>query len=120
MKRNLLGFIFFTALVTACYFLAVRFSLFYIFNWFDNIVHTLAGMALGFLGFALFPKNKYAILGLALSVSILWEIFERIGHVWWPAWIGFGGVGDTILDILCGILGALIIIIWKKNNTTRI
>ena len=120
MRKNLSLFLCFTGLVIGLYFLGAHFSLFYILNGFDKVVHITAGIALAFLGFALFPKNKYAILGLTLTVAVIWEIFERVGHIWWPTWIGFGGFWDTIFDVLCGILGALIIIIWKKKNTTRI
>ncbi len=75
---------------------------------------------MGFLGLGLFGPRTFIQTGvLAGLIGVMYEIFERIGHVWWPDWVGYGGMGDTTLDVLYGILGALIIIIWQKNNTTR-
>jgi hypothetical protein len=100
-----------------------KYASYYIFWWYDNLLHILAGMAIGFFGLALF-KNRGLTVGLALVIGIAWEIFERVGHIWWPKYVGFGGTWDTFFDILCAIIGALIIILvknlWQKNNTTRI
>lgn len=85
----------------------------------------MAGMAVAFFGLLFISKKRLLIIPtLAILVGVLWEVFERLGHVWWPTYIGFGGAWDTIFDVLCAILGALIIIAfqfsWQKNNTTRI
>lgn len=117
--KNFIVFGLLTALVLGLYFLAVHFGFFYIFWWYDNMMHLLAGVAMGFLGLGLFGRSLIKTGFLAGLIGILYEIFERLGSVWWPDWIGYGATGDTILDVVCGILGALIIIIWQKNNTTR-
>ena len=80
--------------------------------------HILAGFAIGFFGLSMFRNKFYKhwyTLALAGFIGIAWEIFERIGHVWWPKYVGYGGMGDTFFDIMCGILGAFIIIILKYS-----
>jgi len=84
------------------------------------MLHIIGGMSIGFFGYAMIQKKREVMVPLlALVVGISWEIFERLGHVWWPSYMGYGATWDTIFDILCAILGAFIIIIWQKNNTTR-
>lgn len=88
------------------------------------MMHLLAGVAMGFLGLGLFGSSFIKTGILAGTIGVMYEIFERIGHVWWPDWVSYGGLGDTVLDVVCGILGALLIIwlttiTWQKNNTTH-
>ena len=104
--------------------LATRMSFYYIFWWYDSLLHILAGMAVAFFGLIFISRRKPLIIpALATLVGILWEIFERLGHVWWPTYIGFGGTWDTVFDVLCAILGSFIIIAfqfsWQKNNITH-
>lgn len=103
--------------VIGLHLLAAKFSLYYIFWWYDNLLHIIGGFALGFIGIGLFKKHRVSLtLCFAGGVAILWEVFERLGHVWWPMHIGFGGAWDTLFDILCGILGAAFVLIMTRRK----
>lgn len=89
------------------------------------MLHVLGGMGAAFFGLLFIKTRKQiGVLLFAGFIGITWEFFERLGHVWWPTLIGFGGTWDTIFDILYAILGAVIVIAykttWQKNNTTHI
>ncbi len=119
--KNLIAFTGMTILVFVLHVLATKMSFYYIFWWYDSMLHILGGMAVAFFGYMFLKGNREKFIPLlAVAVGVIWEVFERLGHIWWPGYIGFGGPWDTIFDVLCAILGALIIIIWQKNNTTRI
>ncbi len=88
------------------------------------MLHILGGVAVAYFGLVFIRKNRHILIPIvAFAVGVAWEVFERLGHVWWPMYIGFGNRWDTIFDILCAILGAFIIIsykfTWQKNNTTH-
>jgi hypothetical protein len=123
--KNLTAFVVICVAVFFLHVLATKLSFYYIFWWYDSLLHILGGIGASFFILLLVKNNKQIILPLfAGFVGVVWEIFERIGHVWWPSYIGFGAKWDTVFDVLCAILGALIVIAfkstWQKNNTTHI
>lgn len=122
--KNFVAFVGTVVLVFLLHVLATKLSFYYIFWWYDSMLHILGGMAVAFFGYTIFKSKREVLIPLlALLVGVSWEIFERLGHVWWPNYMGFGNKWDTVFDVLCAILGALIIIglkhTWQKNNTTR-
>lgn len=110
--------------VAMLHILATRIGLYYIFPWYDSVLHFLGGVALGFFGLFLFRTYGYLqTIGLTLGLAVIWEIFEYVGNQWFPVYVGFIYSRDTITDIGCAILGTLISIIityiWQNNNTTH-
>lgn len=116
-KQAFILFLLGTILVVLLHIAATKYSLYYIFWWYDSLLHILGGIALGFLGIFWFGRSWIRGITFTAIIAVAWEVFERLGHVWWPAYVGFGGTGDTILDILCAILGAaFVLIITRRNN----
>jgi asparagine N-glycosylation enzyme membrane subunit Stt3 len=119
MKTPFVSFIGVTAIVIALYLLGVRYGLFYGFWWYDNVLHILGGIALGFLGLRLFGPRFWATISLTGTVAIAWEVFEHVGHAVAPMYIGYGGAWDTIFDIACGILGASLVLWSTRGSNNR-
>lgn len=123
-RAYLRNFIVMVMLVVALYIVAVTIGLFYIFWWFNWVMHLLGGMAIGYFVLAwaakkasLFSLPKYAIIA-GFTIGVLWEIFERVGHLIVPNLLSYGGIFDTTLDTTCGILGALFIVILESKKQT--
>jgi len=118
-------------------FLSVRFELYYNVFWWDDVLHTLSGVIIGFLGFIIIYKinSKYSMdispllvavfaFTFAITMGVLWEIFEfAIDWVFgttMQSWdlphnttlIGraFQGSGlrDTMSDLIVNSLGAFL------------
>lgn len=102
-------------IVIAMYVFAHKYSLYYIFWWYDWVQHFIGGMSLGLIGYSLWQYRPTYLLGLTGFCAISWEVFERIGHVVMPRFIGYGGVGDTTIDILCALVGTGIIL-WMMHT----
>lgn len=85
-------------------------------------MHILGGLAFGFLGLAWIPgtisrrQRILYILGFVLIIAIGWEIMERVGNVFAPQYLGYGGRIDTLCDIAYGILGGLVAILISRNK----
>lgn len=101
--------------VVGMYFLAHQFSLYYIVWWYDWAQHFLGGIALGYFGLFFFKQQKNIIL-FSGGMAAVWELFERIGSMVVPAWMGFGGPFDTGVDILMALIGAWIIILIARKK----
>lgn len=97
------------------YFLAQKYSLFYIFHYFDSILHVLGGIGIGLFFATWWVNRPLRIFSITLTLAILWEIFERVGHYYLPVFINFGGIADTSMDILCAILGASLVILATRE-----
>ena len=118
-------------------FLSVRFELYYHVFWWDDVLHTLSGIIIGFLGFIIIYKinGKYSMdispllvavfaFTFAMTMGVIWEIFEFALDVFFgttmQSWdlphdttlIGrsFQGSGlrDTMSDLIVNSLGALL------------
>lgn len=96
------------AALAVLHFLALTFSLYWYFPWFDLLTHFLGGMWAGvFLlwshaqaGYA--PQPLFVVAG-ALAVGVLWEIFEVTAGI--PLEANY--VFDTSLDLLTDVFGSL-------------
>jgi len=92
------------------------------FKWWDSTLHFFKGMYVGFVGISLFkrwipPQVRSGVsagilflfvLSLAVSSSVLWEIYEFVGDLTLTHTMQRGGNKDTMLDLLCGFAGGLI------------
>ena len=99
--------------------LAGIFDLYYMFYWYDIMMHSLGGIILGLVGVVMVRKipifkrlsvsQKIAMIILfGLLGGIGWEFFEYIqdaviGTVLQVSW------SDTIMDLLCDTVGAGIV-----------
>ncbi len=104
-----------TAIVVALYFLAQKYSLYYIFWWFDWTQHFMGGIGIGLIVSGLITKKPKIVLSITLSIAIGWEIFERIGHGYLPVYINYGGTGDTLMDIFCAIIGTSLVLLATRE-----
>jgi uncharacterized membrane protein YjdF len=121
----------------ASIFLSARFGLYYHFFWWDDFLHTLSGVIIGFLGFIVMYKinEKYSMdispllvavfaFTFAVTMGVLWEIFEfsmdiMLGtdmqkwslpenvRILGKSYQG-SGLRDTMSDLIVDSLGALI------------
>jgi hypothetical protein len=118
-------------------FISVQFNLYYTFFWWDDLLHTLSGVILGFFGFILVYKLNYkysmnlnpllvAVFSFtyAVTLGVLWEILEfsmdaLVGsaHQKWDlpeTEIMMGktyqgsGLRDTMSDLIVDSIGAFI------------
>lgn len=103
------------AIVIALYFIAQKYSLYYIFWWYDWVQHFMGGMGIALVAGGLITRNPRVILGITTTIAIGWEIFERIGHIYLPVYINYGGTGDTLMDIFCAIIGTSLVLLATRE-----
>jgi len=118
-------------------FLSVRFDLYYTVFWWDDLLHTISGVIIGFIGFLIIYKvnGKYSMdispllvavfaFTFAVTMGVFWEIFEFALDAFFettmqswdlpPTAILLGrpfqgsGLRDTMSDLIVNSLGALI------------
>jgi hypothetical protein len=118
-------------------FLSLQFGLYNKFFWWDDLLHTISGVIIGFIGFIVVYKINYkynmdinplliAIFSFtfAVSMGVIWEIFEfasdviiGTAHQKWDlpdTEILMGkpyqgsGVRDTMSDLILDSIGALV------------
>lgn len=121
--------------IIICYYLFLFCSLylgsissFYLhYKWWDSTIHFFKGMFVGFVGISLFKhwipmqaRNNVStgilflfVLSLAVSLSVLWEIYEFVGDLTLTDTMQRGGNKDTMLDLLCGLAGGLITAVYS-------
>lgn len=82
---------------------------FWIYPWFDVVLHLVGGMIMGLwacgvsAGHALSLRSSFIFLSIiVLAGSIAWEIFEQVLNL-------AGNSLDTLSDLLFGIAGALVV-----------
>lgn len=85
------------------------------FWWIDWAQHLIGGVGIGLLAVGLFSWRPKPILGMTLSIALAWEVFERIGHIYLPTYINYGGTGDTLVDILCAIIGTSLVLLMTRD-----
>lgn len=102
--------------MTVLHFIALEFFLYWIYSWFDIMMHFLGGLIVVLSAFWFFFQSGYVhlnqnihnIIFVAVSsivfVSIGWEIFEIIVGV--PIIGDF--VFDTITDLIMDVIGAIV------------
>lgn len=103
------------AIVIALYFIAQKYSLYYIFWWYDWAQHFMGGMGIALVAGGFISRKPQVVLSITLMIAIGWEIFERIGHIYLPAYINYGGTGDTLMDIFCAIIGTSLVLLATRE-----
>jgi len=118
-------------------FLSVRYNLYYRFFWWDDLLHTLSGVIIGFIGFIVIYRinHNYSMdlnpllvsmfsFTFAVTLGVMWEILEFSSDVFlgtanqkWnlpetekligKAYQG-SGLRDTMSDLIVDSIGALI------------
>lgn len=138
MRRHLLltGGLMFLAAVGYLNFLAFRFSWYWLYWWFDLLMHFLGGLSLGLLFLSLNPINWpwrrlfLATMSLILVFSVAWELFEfstdrQLGGrliLRTPDRLQ-QGVADTTTDLLADIAGVtaagsiFYLLIWRDKKS---
>lgn len=102
-------------LVVVMYIVAQKYNLYYIFKYIDWVQHFFGGIGIGVLTTAFFGRSIKFGMSIVTMVAVVWEIFERIGHLYLPLYINYGGVFDTAIDILCAILGTSLVLLMTRE-----
>ena len=94
--------------LAALHFTGLALYLYWYFFWFDMVTHFMGGMWAGiFLLWSRaqtgYPPNLLFVVGGALLIGIVWEIFEVAAGL--PREANY--VFDTSLDLLMDVLGSL-------------
>jgi hypothetical protein len=118
-------------------FLSVRFDLYYQVFWWDDLLHTLSGVIIGFIGFIIIYKinGRYCMdispllvavfaFSFAVTMGVIWEIFEFAMDALWgttmQSWdlpettflmgkpFQGSGLRDTMSDLIVNSIGALV------------
>ncbi|WP_053365346.1 hypothetical protein [Bacillus sp. FJAT-27245] len=91
-------------------------------RWWDSTIHFYKGILVGFIGIALYKlwvpdSARHAVsrpivflftFSLAVSSSVLWEIYEFTGDQFFTHTMQLGGNKDTMFDLLAGTGGGLL------------
>lgn len=115
-------------LISALNIFALRFHLYWLLPWFDNMMHVFGGVLISALIFIVFnwsnfnlekyPINfKYFATVNILSVFIvglLWEIFELVFGITYT--VSSDYVRDTISDLSLDVIGAILFIFFARNK----
>jgi uncharacterized membrane protein YjdF len=101
-----------SAIMGALHYLGSRFDLYYLFNWYDIMMHLIGGIAIALLATWILEKYNHAtkakILISVILIGIAWEVFEYFfGIALLPK---ENYVSDTIIDMIMDTIGALIVI----------
>lgn len=106
------------ALVVGLHVTAIHFSLYWIFGWFDIMMHFLGGMFVAAVGVWFYDRFRHAelaenpiyvalfnVIVLVFIVGLLWETCEILFGVTFTTQSQY--VGDTILDLIMNTIGAV-------------
>lgn len=95
-------------------------------KWWDTTLHLYKGCYVGFVAITLckicIPEKVWRdvsrwmiflfVLSLAVTSSVLWEIYEFGGDLYYTETMQRGGNKDTMYDLLAGFAGGLLIAIY--------
>ena len=114
--------------IAALHIVALEFFLYWIYPWFDIMMHLLAGLFVSLCALWFFFESGYIhinknirnvifVVGVSITfVGVGWEIFEVLAGV--PIEKDF--VLDTAIDLLMDVLGAFIAVcIFTKMYITK-
>jgi hypothetical protein len=115
-------FIFLFSLFALFHQIALTFSLYWYYWWFDILMHFWGGVLLGVLfyiviksrWFNLKPKTLLMV-GYLLIVTLGWEFFELLikftaSNNYWS---------DTLIDVLMGLIGGLLVHAIARTYTMK-
>jgi len=115
-------FIFLFSLFAIFHRIALTFSLYWYYWWFDILMHFWGGILLGLLfyiviksrWFNLKPKTAL-IVSFLLMVTLGWELFEWLIR----SISSLNYVTDTITDVTMGLFGGLLVHIISRTYTMK-
>lgn len=101
--------------------IASKLTLYYVWPWFDILMHTLGGMTVALALIAAvegytnwmprsLPAKAGFVAGGVIIVGLLWELFEYVLDLW----LGVNlqpSIPDTIADLLFDTVGALVVVV---------
>lgn len=98
---------------------AMKFYLYWVFEWFDILMHGLGGVAVGFFIAALLVRFKdvlrehsgifvFLVLAGTVFIGLLWESLELVLDLYMKEALHQPSVSDTILDLIMDGVGALV------------
>lgn len=104
------------------------------FKWWDTIVHLYKGIFVGCVGITLFKVLVHQsvikdlsrwiiflfVVSLAVVAGILWEVYEFLGDQFISNTMQRGGNTDTMVDLLAGLAGGLLIAIYGAMRKQRV
>ena len=125
---RVLSFFIFPAVIYFVNIFLIKLGLYNNYSWLDIPMHFLGGVSIAYM-FVLFLdffkeenfieiKNKFLFVGIVVAlvglVAIFWEFYE------FCVWIYFDlswamTYEDTLLDLFMGLLGGLVVGVWRKN-----
>ncbi|MGV3465446.1 MAG: membrane-spanning protein [Heyndrickxia sp.] len=96
------------------------------YKWWDTTVHLYKGLYIGCVGITLikvFIRKSASdeisrwiiflfVVSLAVAAGILWEVYEFLGDYFVTHTMQRGGNTDTMIDLLAGLGGGLLIAIY--------
>ena len=117
------------AVIAVLHFLALKFYLYWTFEWFDILMHFLGGLWValvatwffffsGFLYKDIKPIKKVKIFSIAIIsviiVGVLWEVWELEADLVFIDEAGY--FFDTSLDLVMDTLGGVVAFIYTKQK----
>ncbi|HJV31993.1 MAG TPA: membrane-spanning protein, partial [Bacillales bacterium] len=104
------------------------------YKWWDSTLHFYKGILVGCVGIALFkafiPEKARRglsrsilflfVLSLAVTASVLWEVYEFLGDQFFTHTMQRGGNKDTMLDLLYGMAGGILIAIYSSIKWQKV
>ncbi len=117
MNYNIILFFIFASMYAGNILNLYKFIYFY-----DKILHFISGIALGYIGFDIVQNNLNIsehklftfifIMSFGAGCAGLWEIYEFITDAVFGFTSQNSSLKDTMYDIICGILGCLIWLVY--------
>ncbi|MFD0050392.1 membrane-spanning protein [Actinomycetes bacterium NPDC127524] len=103
------------------------------YKWWDSTLHFYKGLFIGFIAISLYTflvplrSQRYVskwipfifIFSLAVTASVIWEIYEFAGDRFFTHTMQRGGNRDTMYDLLCGTAGGLLTAIYFSIKTKK-
>lgn len=104
------------------------------YKWWDSSLHFYKGVYVGIIGVTLYKVliHKEArketsrwilflfVFSLSISSSVLWEVYEFLGDLFFTETMQRGGNTDTMYDLLWCLVGGLPISIYSSIRESKI
>ena len=111
LHTRVIIFLILSVLFAATHALAMNLSLYYIFGWFDIVMHFWGGglIALGVNSASTFSRLHFKptiwiFIGVFICIATAWEVFEWFAGLYDPVTY----VTDTVKDVIVGLGGGLL------------
>lgn len=109
------GVALYAAVVSALHFGGLAYDIYTRIWWWDLMTHTASGFGVAAVGYLFVPRafrrKRVAFLvvpALVLAVGAGFEVYERFFRSFWVSWSFAFYVEDTVVDLVCDVVGALV------------